>query len=117
MPLTFLFVESVTIHIQQPDASFLPMEIPLGIELSLMEVLKGEGYPIEAICGGMALCGTCKIEVLNPDEVLLSGPNDEELCMLETLPCNHHHCRLSCQIRISEHIDGMKIKMPDDSIL
>lgn len=51
-------MESIIIHIQQDDFSFLPMEIPLGVELSLMEVLKGEGYPIEAICGGMAICST-----------------------------------------------------------
>lgn len=33
-------MESIIIHIQQDDFSFLPMEIPLGVELSLMEVLK-----------------------------------------------------------------------------
>ena len=110
-------MDSITIHIQQDDFSFIPMEIPLGIELSLMEILKGEGYSIEAICGGMAICGTCKIEVLNKDEIMVGGPNDDELCMLETLPCYTGNCRLSCQIKISEKIDGIKIKIPKDIIL
>ncbi len=110
-------MDAITIHIQQDDFSFKPMEIPLGIELSLMEVLKGEEYPIEAICGGMAICGTCRVEVLNRDEIMLGGPNDDELCMLETLPCYTGNCRLSCQIKIAENIDGIKIKIPSDILV
>ncbi len=107
-------MDTIIIHIQQDDMSFVPLEIPLGIEFSLMEILKGENYPIEAICGGMAICGTCRIEVLNKDEIMVSGPNDDELCMLETLPCYNNNCRLSCQIRITEDIDGMKLRFPSD---
>jgi len=107
-------MESIIIHIQQTEGSFCSVEIPLGIELSLMEVLKGEGYPIAAICGGMALCGTCKIEVLNSDEVMLNGPNDEELCMLESLPCINNKCRLSCQIKISDRINNIKIRLTSE---
>ena len=55
--LLYTFVmESIIVNIQKEDFTFLPMEVPLGVQLSLMEVLKGEGYPIEAICGGMAIC-------------------------------------------------------------
>lgn len=105
-------MDFITIHIQQDDFSFIPMEIPLGVDLSLMEVLKGEGYPVEAICGGMAICGTCRVEVLNKSEILLEGPNDDEVCMLDTLPCYTGNCRLSCQLKISEKIDNIKIKIP-----
>lgn len=108
-------MDSITINIQQDDFSFQQLEIPLGVQLSLMEVLKGEGYPVEAICGGMAICGTCRIEVLNKDEIIIEGANDDELCMLETLPCYTGNCRLSCQIPISERIDGIKIKIPADN--
>lgn len=109
-------MEAITIQIQQDDLTFQPMEVPLGIDISLMELLKGEGYPLEAICGGMAICGTCRVEVLNQDEIMLNGPNDDELCMLETLPCYSHKCRLSCQIRISEEIDGIKIRVPSEIV-
>jgi 2Fe-2S ferredoxin len=105
-------MDLINIQIQQDDFSFLILEIPLGIDLSLMEVLKGENYPIEGICGGMSICGTCRVEVLNKDEVMVGGPNDDELCMLETLPCYTGNCRLSCQIKISEKIDGLKIRIP-----
>lgn len=110
-------MDSITIHIQQDDFSFQPMEIPLGVGLSLMEVLKGEDYPIEAICGGMAICATCRVEVLNKSEVQIEGANDDEMCTLDTLPCNTGNCRLSCQIRISEHIDGLKIRIPSEILV
>lgn len=110
-------MDSITIHIQQDDFSFRPMEIPLGVGLSLMEVLKGEEYPIEAICGGMAICATCRVEVLNKDEVSIEGANDDEMCTLDTLPCNTGNCRLSCQIKISENIDGLKIRIPADILV
>ncbi len=106
-------MDAITIHIQNNDFTYNPLEIPLGVQLSLMEVLKGEGFAIEAICGGMAICGTCKVEVLNKDEIMISGADDDELCMLETLPCYTGNCRLSCQIQISEKIDGLKLRIPD----
>lgn len=93
------------------------MEIPLGVQLSLMEVLKGEGYNLEAICGGMALCGTCRVEVLNKDEIMIEGANDNEMCMLETLPCYTGNCRLSCQIPIDEKINGLKIRIPSEILV
>ena len=107
-------MDFITIQIQQDDFSFIPLEIPLGVELSLMEVLRGENHPIDAICGGMAICGTCRVEVLNKDEVDLEGINDAEMCMLDSPPCNTGNCRLSCQIKISEKVDGLKILIPTD---
>jgi 2Fe-2S ferredoxin len=110
-------MESILVHILQDDFSYIDLEIPLGVELSLMEVLKGEGYPIEAICGGMALCATCRVEVLNKEEVGLFDANDDELCILDTLPCNTGNCRLSCQIKISEDINGLKFKFPSEILV
>ncbi len=45
------------------------LDIPEGINLSLMEVLKASDYNILATCGGMALCATCHVQVLGA-----SGP-------------------------------------------
>jgi 2Fe-2S ferredoxin len=110
-------MDSIKIYIQNQDLTFNTLEIPLGIELSLMEVLKGEGYEIEATCGGMALCATCRVQVLNAEELNIKVACDDELAMLENLPCYTGNCRLSCQIRISESMDGLMIKFPEESIV
>ncbi len=85
------------------------IEVPEGIDLSLMEVLKGSGYPILATCGGMALCATCRIEVISGEENL-PEPQDNELDMLDTLPDAGPQTRLSCQIKIGENLNGLRFK-------
>lgn len=104
----------ITIHIEEENGSYTPMEIPLGIEMSLMEILKGEGYPIKATCGGMALCATCHIEVLEGFDDL-HEESDEELDMLDSLPNMTDTSRLSCQLKISEDLDGLKFRIKGDA--
>ena len=63
------------------------MEVPLGIDISLMELLKGRRISNEAICGGMAIYGTCRVEVLNQDEIMQWPKRMMSFVCLETLPC------------------------------
>lgn len=106
--------DSIKVYIEQDGNSFNELEIPLGIELSLMEILKGEGYPIEATCGGMALCATCHIEVLEGFDGL-HEESDEELDMIDSLPNFTDTSRLSCQLKISTELDGLKFRIKGDS--
>lgn len=88
------------------------LELPEGINLSLMEVLKASDYPIAATCGGMALCATCHIEILEGEEKL-GAPNDIELDMIDTLPNATPGSRLACQIRLGEHLNGIRILLKE----
>ncbi|UHG89634.1 2Fe-2S iron-sulfur cluster-binding protein [Spirosoma oryzicola] len=91
-----------------------PVEIPEGINLSLMEVLKASDYNVLATCGGMALCATCHVQVLEGLDALPPA-RDAELDMLDTLPDAEFDSRLSCQIRVDEALEGgiFKIKGPE----
>lgn len=86
------------------------LEIPEGINLSLMEVLKSAEYPIQATCGGMALCATCHVFILDGIEKL-DPQGEEELQMLDSLPDSRYNSRLSCQIRINENLNGAKVRL------
>lgn len=88
------------------------IEVPEEISLSLMEVLKASDYSIKATCGGMALCATCHVEVVNGIENLGSA-NDTELDMIDTLPNATSNSRLACQIRISEQLNGMRFLLKE----
>ena len=103
---------SQTIHIavENQHGETQHLEIPDGINLSLMEVLKASEYDIMATCGGMALCATCHIEVLEGMENL-STLSDTELDMLDTLPDAATNSRLACQIRLNPSLDGLKIRI------
>ena len=96
------------IHITIEDRSghLAPIEIPEGISLSLMEVLKASDHNILATCGGMALCATCHVQVVEGPEKYFH-PTDLELDLLDTLPDASYDSRLACQLRINEDMDGM----------
>jgi len=95
----------ITFQVEDCSGIVKTIEVPEGISLSLMEVLKASEYSILATCGGMALCATCHVEVKKGEENLIS-PNDVELDMIDTLPNADSHSRLACQIRIEECLEG-----------
>lgn len=86
-------------------------EAPDDLGLNLMEFLKAtEHQEIEGMCGGMALCATCHVRVLEGttgDE----GAKDDEVAMLETLPEIFGNSRLSCQIKLTDRIKNLKIEL------
>jgi ferredoxin len=87
-----------------------PVEIPEDISLSLMEVLKAADHHILATCGGMALCATCHVQVLEGPEKYFRA-TDAELDLLDTLPDAGTDSRLACQLRISGDMDGMVFRI------
>ncbi len=99
----------VTITVEGLDGTVEDILSPTDMNLSLMEVLKASNYDILATCGGMALCATCHVEVMN--DVAVTEMGDAEMDMLDTLPNAGVNSRLSCQIRVNDEIDGLKIKI------
>ena len=86
------------------------VEVPEGINLNLMEVLKASEYPVLGTCGGMALCASCHISVEEGLEEL-NEPGDSELDMLDTLPVVYPNSRLACQVPVDERLGGTMIKL------
>ena len=86
------------------------IEIPGDINLSLMEALKASEYPIAATCGGIALCATCCVEVVEGHEQL-EEPAPAELDMLDTLPAITSASRLACQIKVDKNLQGVVLEL------
>lgn len=104
----------ITFYVQDAEGKRRSIDVPQDINLSLMEVLKASEYAIEATCGGMALCATCYVEVLDGIENL-EAPTDAELDMLDTLPSTNAGSRLSCQIRVSPRLHGITLRVGNDA--
>lgn len=103
----------IEITVEDRNGERREVEIPEDINLSLMEVLKASEYNILATCGGMALCATCHVQVLEGLDNLPS-PNESELEMLDTLPDADYDSRLSCQIRVNESLNNAVIRIRGD---
>ena len=90
------------------------IEVPEGIGLNLMEVLKASDYEIQATCGGMGLCATCHVQVLEGHDNL-PPVSDVELDILDTLPSAHSDSRLACQLRVEEYMEGALFRIASES--
>ena len=101
---------TLTIYMQAPDGSVTSHEAPTVLGLSLMEFLKASEYDILATCGGMALCATCCVDVLEGEEKL-NEMTDDEYAMLDTLPDLLPNSRLACQLQLNNNMDGLKVKI------
>ena len=99
----------ITIYVDE-GGILRPIEIPTDMQLSLMEVLKASDYPVQATCGGMAICATCHVEVLEGDDQYKEA-TDPELDMLDTLPEVTDSSRLACQMRIADDMDGLVVRI------
>ena len=100
----------IAIKVEDRDGQVHEIEVPTDVNLSLMEILKASEYEVLATCGGMALCATCHVEILEGAEKLTPA-EDHELDMLDTLPDFQDNSRLACQIRLHNENDGLFIKI------
>jgi 2Fe-2S ferredoxin len=85
--------------------------MPLGF--SIMEgAIKNSIPGIDADCGGSCACATCHVYV--DEKFLYKIPEAEEAekDMLDFVQDADKSSRLSCQIIISNEIDGIKVRMP-----
>ena len=85
--------------------------------LSVMEGAVQNNIPgIDADCGGGMACATCHVYVkedwFNKLPSKLEGEDDMLDQAYETKP----HSRLSCQIQISDDLDGLEVNLPEKQI-
>ncbi|MGF1606378.1 MAG: 2Fe-2S iron-sulfur cluster-binding protein [Rhodothalassiaceae bacterium] len=102
------------IHVTDQDGSQASINAEVG--LSLMEVLRDEGYDgIQALCGGNCSCATCHVYVDEDWLDRLPAREEEEAELLGDSDHEQAGSRLSCQIEVTEALDGLAITIaPDD---
>ena len=87
--------------------------IEARVGLSLMENAIAEGVVgIEAVCGGNAYCGTCRVYVDPAWQDRICSKTALEDPMLEIAEDYDPAARLSCQIAVTEALDGLVVRMP-----
>ena len=89
-------------------------EIDARNGLSVMETAIKNNVPgIDADCGGACACATCHVFV-DPDWLEKTGlPDPMEESMLDFAAERQDNSRLSCQIRISDELDGLIVRLPE----
>ena len=67
---------------------------------------------IDGDCGGECACATCHVVVDPAWSSRLPPVSDEEEAMLDTVFDLSPTSRLSCQLRLSEALDGLRARLP-----
>ena len=68
---------------------------------------------IDADCGGECSCATCHV-IVDPAWIGVVGkPSEQEESMLDLNPDREPNSRLSCQIPVSDAIDGLVVQLPE----
>lgn len=104
-----------TITYIQPEGTSESVEAELG--MSVMETAVDNGVDgIVAECGGACSCATCHVYVDAEWLQRLPAPDEHEDAMLDCVFDRQQSSRLSCQIEVTEEIDGLTVNVPENQI-
>ena len=79
---------------------------------SVMQLARTAGLPVLGECNGSLACATCHVVVDPAWSSRLPPVSDEEEAMLDTVFDLSPTSRLSCQLRLSEALDGLRARLP-----
>lgn len=83
--------------------------------LSVMEgAIKNNVPGIDADCGGACACATCHVYVDDAWREKTGSASAMEESMLDFAQNVAPNSRLSCQIRVTDDLDGLIVRLPED---
>ena len=84
--------------------------------LTVMEGARDNGIPgIEADCGGACACSTCHVYVHPADKLPPIDAMEEDMLDFAYEP-DPARSRLTCQLKVSDALDGLVVQMPEKQI-
>ena len=97
-----------TVVYVQPQGTREEIEVPVGY--SVMEGATTNGVAgIEAECGGACSCATCHVYIDPAWTDRLPEMEDLEDAMLDSANERRETSRLTCQISVTEELDGLTV--------
>jgi ferredoxin, 2Fe-2S len=92
------------------DGKHKEVDAPIG--LSVLEIAHRNNVDIEGACEGSLACSTCHV-IVEPEWLdLLPEPSEDEEDMLDLAFGLTKTSRLGCQIKITEELDGLIVRLP-----
>ena len=103
----------VRIIYNSADGSSREVEVAVGRSVMLGATINGVAGS-EADCGGTLSCATCHVYVDPAWVERLPQPDPTELELMEGVAAERRpNSRLSCQIQLTEALDGLTLEVPD----
>jgi len=100
------------VNVVEYSGTAIQLEAKTG--LSVMQILRDNDIAgIIADCGGNLSCATCHVYVEESWLARLPPPDADERAMLECVLSPETNSRLSCQITVSDDLDGIILHIPE----
>ena len=106
-------MQDINLKITDRNGKVHEIIAPTDMSMNLMEVIRSYELAEEGtigVCGGMAMCASCQVYVLDGAEKLVEM-GDEEDAMLSEAFHVQYNSRLGCQIHITDEIDGVAVEI------
>jgi 2Fe-2S ferredoxin len=68
---------------------------------------------IDADCGGECSCATCHVMITDDWMAKVGTASEQENLMLDLNPDRQDNSRLSCQIKVTDELDGLVVQLPE----
>lgn len=83
--------------------------------VTLMEAIRDNGFDeLLALCGGCCSCATCHVHVDPAYADKLPPVSADEDDLLDSSDTRDANSRLSCQIPVTDDLDGMKVTIAEE---
>lgn len=96
----------------EPDGTEKIVDAEVG-QTVMEAAVKAGVIGIEAECGGACACATCHVYVDESWRGPTGEPSEMEEDMLDFAFDIRPNSRLSCQIKVTEELDGLSVKVPE----
>ena len=98
-------MKDITVVLIDREGNKHSLKAPTDVTMNLMELCKSYEFPVQGICGGMAMCASCQIYIHSNN--ILNNKTDEEEAMLSEAFYLKNNSRLGCQVHITPALDGL----------
>ena len=90
-------------------------EVAAPVGKSVLDIAQANDFDVEGACEGSLACSTCHI-IVDPEwHGRLRPAEEEETDMLDLAYGLTRTSRLSCQLLMSEELDGLVITLPSET--
>ncbi|UAB79417.1 2Fe-2S iron-sulfur cluster binding domain-containing protein [Erythrobacter sp. SCSIO 43205] len=104
---------TITVNFIDPKGN--PVTAKGEVGDNLLKVGQAAGLPLEGTCEGQMACSTCHVIVAGEWFEKLDDASEEEEDMLDFAAGVRRTSRLSCQIDLTEELDGLTVTVPGES--
>lgn len=89
--------------------------VEVGDGLTVMEAIRDNGFDeLLALCGGCCSCATCHVHVDPALKDKLPAITEDEDDLLDSSDHRDENSRLSCQLPLTDELDGLKVTIAEE---